>query len=489
MVQKSFVLSGLLTALLAVSAAGARTFTTYSNKNILRQRSANINLAMEYSSSHPHLFSMQPETIRTHLLFTPFFQASQRAVDLGSYFGVGNGTNSFTINTIAGGAEVSREFIIHENPRTASTRVSLKPEQQSYGARIAFFQDMNSPIKGMFFRASSTAQHLENNLKVAYTDSVPGLATTDLDYPTFFAGKGNSDSTVAGVTRNQSGLSKARIPGGRRTKTGLADIDLSLGYKCIQTATSHAFLSADITVPTGTRVLGDYVFAPVIGNGRHFGLGASFDGGLEVWKNENSSLRFDGAIRYKYLFQNNEMRTLSLKQTGRVNYNNASKYYLVGTKNAPAGTALMPLANISTLPIAVRPGHQLDMLAAMSFNSGKFTIDVGYNPFWQDAESVRLNSAFDDSRYAVAERDFVVSTRFSDVPANAVLDVTRDSFDMEGIRTPASMTHKVFLASNYAWRIYGKSLMSIGLGASYEFATSNADVEQYGFWGKLNFSF
>jgi hypothetical protein len=480
MIRKSLTRYALLAALLSVSAASART--SFSNKNVLRHRSANSNLAMEYSASRQHLFAPQASSVRTHLMVSPFYQASQRGIDMGKYFGLGNGTNSLRIDDNR--PDVTASSIIHDHDAAGAgaATIALSPEQHAYGARVDLFQDINSPVTGMFFRASTTAMQQQNNLKAVFSNTTDADATLKLNFEKYFAGQGNFG--VAGAVQNQVGLEKAQIPGVRRSKVGLADIDVSLGYKCVHSATSHLFLSVDGTIPVGTRATGKYVFEPMIGNGRHFGLGASIDGGLEVWNNSVGSLHFNAAARYKYLFQNNEMRTLSLSGSGKTSY---SKYQVVGQLNAPANTPLLPLANISTMNLAVRPGHQLDMLAAMSFNSGKFTVDVGYNPFWRDAESVRMHGDFDDTKYAIPLIDFDVTTQFT--LADISNTITAASFDLASASTPSLLTHKLFMSTNYSWHIYGKSLMSVGVGASYEFASSNADVEQYAAWGKINVSF
>jgi len=502
MVHKSCVLASLLVALMATSAVSARAFNNHSNKNMLKQRAQHTNAALEYTTWHHHLNPIQPDTIRTNLHFAPFFQQSQNGIDLGQYFGIGNGKNSFRVglkNAYPGGNpaavagdEIDAPLIIHDHRGVASYRaaadISFKPELQQYGARIDLFQDVDTPCKGMFFRAGTTALQVESKMGMQIANEVTEGNDVNLTLGQFFAGQGN-DAQATGP-KNQVGLSKARIPAGHRSKAGFADLDLSLGYKCVHTQRSHVFVSLDVTVPTGNRVRGDYVFEAVIGNGHHFGLGATVDGGVEVWKNDVGTLRFEAVAHYKYLFENNEQRTLSL-----VDRTNASKYFLVGKLGAPQRTPLLPLANISTVPVAVKPGHQLDMLAALSFNSGKFTIDVGYNPFWRDAESVHLNSFGADSAYGLIKANYNVpagARLTTTVGANAQdpsLIITRDTLDLDGVITPALFTHKLFAGAGYTCNFYGKNMLSMGIGASYEIATSNADIEQYALWGKLGVSF
>ncbi len=506
MIQRPFVRSALLTALLAVSANAVYAITTHSNKNMLMPRSSQANAALEYIGWHGHVYDQLPAGLRSNLQIAPFYQESDAKKDLAQYFGIGNGSDTFTMGraTAYGGAAVANTnidlpYILHAPTAgggaplgyDAAATVKLAPEQEQYGARLDFFQDLNTPIKNLFFRASTTAVHVQNNMHFKLSD-VHEQTTPDmnLNIADVFSG--------AGSNAQQAALTKAKM-GGRRSRFGLADIDFSLGHKCLLTPRSHAFFSIDMTVPTGNRVLADYVFAPVVGNGRHFALGASFDGGIDVWRNDIGSIRFNAAVRYKYLFENTEERTLSLRNgahgtTGALT--NMSKYYLVGQKNSLLRAKLQPLANISSMPVSVKPGHELDMLAMMSFEASKFTFDVGYNPFWRDAENVYVKNFAGSGQYAIADKNYDVATALAAFAAGvagagyrAGNELTLADFDISSIMTPTLLSHKLFAGAGYSWKAYDKVLCSVGLGGSYEFATSNADIENFAFWGKFNISF
>ncbi len=508
MIQRPFVRSALLTALLAVSANTVYSINTYSNKNMLMPRSSQANAALEYTTWHGHAYDQIPAGLRSNLQIAPFYQDSQNKKDLAQYFGIGNGSDTFSMGraTAYAGAAVANTnidlpYILHAATAAgaiagynATATVKLAPEQEQYGARLDFFQDLNTPIKNMFLRVSSTAVHVQNNMHFKLS-GVQEQTTPDMNLKIADVFSG------AGSNTQQAALAKAKM-GGRRSRFGLADIDFSLGHKCLLTPRSHAFFSIDMTIPTGNRVLADYVFAPVVGNGRHFALGASFDGGVDVWRNDIGSIRFNAAVRYKYLFENTEERTLSLRNgasgtTGPIS--NMSKYYLVGKRGVTA--KLHPLANISSMPVSVKPGHELDMLATMSFEASKFTFDVGYNPFWRDAENVYVKNFAGSGQYAIANKNFSAVNKFQSQPAGGAPllpealgyatgnELKLADFDISSIMTPTLLSHKLFAGAGYSWKAYGKVLCSVGLGGSYEFATSNADLENVAVWGKFNVSF
>jgi hypothetical protein len=230
----------------------------------------------------------------------------------------------------------------------------------------------------------------------------------------------------------------------------------------------------------GNRVRGKYLFEPVYGNGRHVGLGGSLDFATNLWESDKGTLDIVSAVRYKYLFENAENRTLNVKGFP------FSQYYLVG-KNGVANQTLFPAANILTTPIAVKPGSMLDWTTILSFNSNGFTIDAGYNLFWRDRETVHIKGSFDGT-YGIATADFQTTTSPASSLASIIL-LSNQNLNLEAVRTPALFSNKLFASLGYTFNECSTNPISLGLGGSYEFATSNADIENYAIWGKVIFSF
>ncbi|MBM3893865.1 hypothetical protein FJ365_05745, partial [Candidatus Dependentiae bacterium] len=113
MIQRPFVRSALLTALLAVSANAVYAITTHSNKNMLMPRSSQANAALEYTGWHGHVYDQLPAGLRSNLQIAPFYQESDAKKDLAQYFGIGNGSDTFTMGraTMYGGAAVANTNI------------------------------------------------------------------------------------------------------------------------------------------------------------------------------------------------------------------------------------------------------------------------------------------------------------------------------------------------------------------------------------------
>lgn len=473
----------------------------YSRKTYLAVRPHGINTAMEYTTWHKHAYSEQNKTIRTHLQFTPFYQKSEQSGDLGKYFGIGNGKNSFTVGrtdaAAATKADIENGLLIHDQQagiaanRLLAGTVNFLPYQEAYGIRLDLFQDINHPFANFFFKASTPIEHVATDVKMHIANGVNanlGGGTT-FSLQEFFAGK----VSVATGPNMQSQLTKVKIHG-KRSETGLADLDVALGYKYIQDEKKHVFFSLDVTIPFGNKVRGEYLFEPVYGNGRHVGLGASLDTGFEIWHSDKANLNLLWVTRYKYLFEGTETRTLGVKDEKLGHYFLARPYNpnpVTGT-DAQTNISLVPLANDLTTGFNVKPGSLFDTMLDFAFYSNNFTIDIGYSLFWKDGESAhgKLNETdFNNKKLTIAQAAFQTNAGGGMTAADVYKQIQYSNLDFDAVKTPALLTNKLFAGLGYSFTLYEKYKGSVGLGGSYEFATSNADLENYAVWVKAAFSF
>ncbi|MFH0898856.1 MAG: hypothetical protein V1855_04720, partial [bacterium] len=298
----------LMLTLLALGLCGGTLFadTSHSKKTFLSPRAVGVNKAMEYTTWNNHIYTKwesEPTNIKSHIQVTPFYQASTDQDDIGRYFGIGNGSNTFKVGgedaVIAKTADIRVAYLI-DGGGSGNATVTFEPEQEVFGVRLDYFQCINRPIKGLFFKASTVVAHVQNDVNLKVTDE----KKTNLSLKSgalfgmadFFAGKvkvaaGDAD----GNTDIQNPLTHAKIDGSQ-SETGIADIDLALGYKWLHDQKKYAYIHAGVTIPTGNKVRGEYLFEPLYGNGRHFGLGAGLDAGVEVWKGSKGKIRLDGSL-------------------------------------------------------------------------------------------------------------------------------------------------------------------------------------------------
>ncbi len=468
--------------LLSIFAVSTAYCETHQARTFLMPRPHGVNLAMELATFHDHIFLHKTNKFNSHVQVTPFYQAAIKGEDVGKYFGIGNGRNYFNVgNPATAGTEVENIYLIHKydappGVAAASTLAGttvFNPKQEAFGVRLDYFQFMKHPLKNTFLKISIPIVYVENDMHFKVDDSVADANSNYLH--NFFRG---DNITQADAQNTQSALTHAKI-GGRRSSAGVADVDIAIGYRLVEKENKHLYIHAGLTAPTGTRVTGEWLFEPVYGNGRHVALGWGIDGSIRLWKKERHWGRLIVALNHRYLFDGTEKRTIPLKSQ----FFPFAHYYLAFEKNK---AGLLPAANILTQDFTVRPGNQIDSMIALSFKTKRFLVDLGYNLFFKEGESLTLKNWVDET-YAIA-----FTTRHSGtIQANtndSVIKMNLSNLDIGGAATPSQLTHKAFGAIGYKFNI-DRYPSSIAFGGSYEFATANHELEGYAFWGKFGISF
>lgn len=477
----------------------------HSRKTYLATRPQGVNAAMEYTTWHRHAYKKTPK-IRTHLQVVPFYQKSQEGDEIGKYFGIGNQKNSFKVGSndalIADNVDIRNNLLIHdathENNSALRGTVTFDPEQEVWGSRFDLFQELDCLLNNVYFKVSAPLVHVANDMGMQITDPTNavvqaepvGPTDTEFSLEDFF--KGNVSISAAGSTNLQSPLQKAKIAG-RRTATGIADIDLSLGYKLYDKERCHIFLSVDGTIPTGNTVRGDYLFEPIYGNGRHWALGGSLDAGATLWDSCSGcyKVRLLGTAHYKYLFEATENRTLSLNfQDGNLKNAPLGHYFLIG-RNGQQNLPLFPAANILTQPLDITPGNMVDSMIMLAFHAKSFTFDLGYNLFWREHETVHLKQDFiQPNTFGVANPIYQTNAVFDfAMGARVTQIISPKDINLNAVTTPSLLTHKIFAGLGYTSYKDCENIYSLGIGGSYEFASTNVDLENFALWLKACFSF
>lgn len=492
----------------------------HSGKTFLMPRSDGVNKALEGATWHTHIYSkhnQEKSHLKSNIQITPFYQASTHEKRMGEYFGIGNCSNCFTIGnvhpediTMQTPAEIDGSFLIHNvdvngpdetfvvRSPIAAAKICFNPERNVVGARLDYFQDINSPIKGLFFKASVPFAYVEHKLGASFCNEVKAtIGTKTFGLRDFFNGcvRINTGDDVQLDQNNnnnpenpnlQCPLQKLKFGCGKRSKFGIADIDIALGYKYSHCKDHHAFLSAGFTIPTGNKPKSEYLFEPIYGNGHHFGIFATVDAGMNLWEGPQGWLRVNGGINFKYLFEGTEKRMLGLKDIPFGHYFLGGR---LGHKNEP----LFPLANILCRDFRVKPGHQLDALVDFSFQNKCIVIDVGYNLYWKDQESLWEKEPICLGTYGIALPTYSTSSDLIfGIDTKTTLNdaiITHDDLDFDAAKTPDQITHKIFAAVGYKYMINQHCPATVSLGGSYEFSQTNAAFEQWGIWGKVGFTF
>ncbi len=495
------LLKGFL--VLSLFAVGVKAAT---NKTFTLPRSHGVNLAMEYTTWNELLQTKDDDRFGANFQIVPFYQDSSESDGLGKYFGYKN-LNVFNIKSINhvvspfdAAKDIDYQYVTHRSVDIAHTNAQVKydPEQEAYGVRIDYYQDLEKILTGLYLKVVIPIVHVENDMRLSVTADTGFLGAKVNGLNKVIRYFNGDYSVAAGEHDAQKALTHAKMKGDNDT-TGVADIDIVLGYKFLDKEKYHMSINLGLTIPTGDDADGDYLFEAIVGNGNHWALGFGLDFGAKLWEDGDQNIKIAAAMNYRYLFESTEKRTIGFTLEGLPATANSLTHYFVIAK--PDGTQNYgtPAANILTRDLDVEPGSQIDALLMFTYNNGGFNFDLGYNFFWKDSEDVSVKSwTTEDEKWAVIAQDYdfaaVVPTPAVDgdyaTGAYATSKLTKARLDVGRAGTPSQDTHKLFGGLGYIFKEWEYPLM-LNISGHYEWADAHSDggIENWGIWGKLGVAF
>ncbi len=494
--------------LLATTIAFSPMLADHTNKTFLMPRPTGVDLPMEYNTweelvnrkSHDDKFG-------GHLQVVGFYYGSSNDGEIGKYFGIKN-KSSFdltageaTANESAVTNDVDLLYFLHDQANAGYTvdtkaTISLDPEHDAYGARFDYYQNLDCLLKGLFLKANLPVVCVENDAKLSVNNptlpTAAGNITADqlkTNLINFFRGDAVTPSTTNPTYNAQDKLTNALYKG-RQSETGVADIDVALGYKFLNKENYYASLALAITIPTGNDADGVYMFEPIVGNGQHFGLGGNFEGMVKVWGDCDQNIKLHLKVNYRYLFEHSEHRTLGIKNTAGT-VRNWGHYYLLAPCNT-AGTAtvagnFIPAANKTTLNVDVTPGSQLDGILGFAYNNGGFTFDLGYNLYVREAEDVHLKDTI-ATPFALAGRNARADGTTLTVDTGTKAPLNNDSLVLAVAETPSQATHSIYGGFGYIFKEWEYPLQ-LRIGGKYEWPGENSAIEKWTIHGGIGIGF
>lgn len=471
----------LALAAMAVSAnISAHTEQTY-----LNLRSANVNLPMENTTFYERTQMKLEGRFGGNLQVTGFYGETHN--DFGSYFGI-DGKSKYTLKYSAPAPAKSTVddfdlgYILHSHDQVAGdATVSLDPKSKSYGARFDYYQNMDKLLKGLYLKVNTTVVCVKNEMEASVNSS-----NADIQHHLSEFLKGDYANTTAADGNLQSKLTHGLMKG-EHSETGLADIDVILGYKFLYKDKYHFGINLAITIPTGNDADGVEMFEPVYGNHSHFGFGGGLDAHANLWTKDEQNIKLNFMANYRYLFEASENRPLRLK-----GYD--SPYVLLGKySETEANLSLIPAVNVLTkLGVDVTPGSQFDGILGLAYNNGGFSLDLGYNMYYREDEDVHVRGSLDAETYGVAARDFSTTNAFDGTPAYFDGGVenwlTKSNIDSDSAATPSQFSNGIYGGLGYHFKKWDYPLL-LGIGGKYDWGNNNSCPDSWSIWGKLALSF
>ncbi len=244
---------------------------------------------------------------------------------------------------------------------------------------------------------------------IGYFDSVPVINANLLQS---FGSYAQGDTPCFGTSVTPNGLAFAKISKCKHTKSGIADIRFELGWNFI-TDCYEMGLNIQGAAPTGNKRSAEFLFEPIVGNGKHWELGMGLTAYRLIWQDtkEKTQLGFYVDANITHLFSAAEQRTFDLR-------NKPSSRYMLALQMSPANAEVnlqgnpfpqpvipstgtlaeqqfngiyMPLANLTTFNVNVSVGVQADIVAWFTYSWDQWSWDFGYNFYGRTTENFDVN--------------------------------------------------------------------------------------------------
>ncbi len=314
---------------------------------------------------------------------------------------------------------------------TYQSTLFFRPRVTNFIMDFNVYVGLDEWFTGLYFRAHAPLVISNWNLHF-HEEPISGLAPAGypagyftpsaitagnlLDTASDFFSAGDIPDLPDGVTFEP--LAFARLNHRSQQKTALAEIQMALGYNFLLCPCYHLGLNFRVYAPTGNRPNGIFTFQPIVGNGKHWEVGAGFSGHYTFWEScdEESSFGFYCDGNFTHLCRTSQTRTFDLKGKPNSRYmlaerlgapNNPPNLYANVTQGTAAGStvpsaqfkgAYAPVANLTTLPVKVSNAVQVDIVALFNYTACGLSVDLGYN-FWAlSCEKISISEQYGPTR-------------------------------------------------------------------------------------------
>lgn len=517
--KKKYVL--LTACALTITCQTNTIFVALQGQTFFSPRSQGTDAARDIVGWHETINPVCKEGWYHSWAITPSYQRSFRDCQLAEYF---FGTSVLGISGSQVATRDDTDLLADYfglSPKFQST-VRLTPQMQNvitdfawYGGHDHFFASIHAPLTW-----TKAVVDLEENV------FDPGCSTPfPADYMDFqpVVAPYTCFSTAVGGTRSYGQVQRLRsgLIGGSHIKGGLADMHLNIGAYALKNERGRFGLMARVVVPTGNRPTNQFLFEPIVGNGRHYELGFGITGASLMWEQDGEQ-RLDVLIdaNVMHFFKTHQKRSFDLVGTGtwqRVG-NWGSRYMLAKKFNAEGNYTgvTLPLINVTTVPVDIRITIQVDMVVMLAYTYKDLGIDLGYDGWIRSKEHLGC-PCFPERTYALKGIQNVTglgqlsNATQSDATINGnlftdqalVVDVPSPVFirqqdlNVYSAEAPLAYSHKIFWHFYKKWHEDCPVQAHLGWGGFVEFEgqvpnhlqTNRSSLSQWGMWIKAGVAY
>ncbi len=280
-------------------------------------------------------------------------------------------------------------------PVQDSATITLNPSSLMYGANFDVCLGLDRIAQGLSLRAGTAVASATNSLGFNIIGGVKSANGPDSvsDFLT-----GNGSSAVQNV------VAKAKMLNTTDSVIDLADIQARIEY-CFSDQKYNRFTAyLGGLIPTGSKSTSDILFEPLVGtHNTRIEAGISVWGNVFKWGNDRSiDLNLNGSVAYG--FASTQTRVVDLRTQ------KWSRYHLTLEKGKPFATTdtavvtsilhpFVPLANILSQEVKVKPRAIVDVLLNMTYTHQTFFLDISYHYLFKQKESNSLKNEWEDRRF------------------------------------------------------------------------------------------
>jgi len=384
---------------------------------------------------------------------------------------------SFTRNIL--GAWIG---IKDDTPITAS--YSLTPKQSQYGVTVGFNQDLSKFFDMGFLRAISVGfsmpiVHVKNQLVFQGNPEV----YTALN-------GGYNDNFTPALSEPWKYL---HLDESIQSATKVATLKFQFDTKYESQDDIQIATTTFLIFPGASSVDNKTIFQPMIGyNGQiAMGSGITFQFPLTVSQDEFSKICMYIGLENKYLFGNNQNRTIEIYQ------NPYSRYLPIYDRYT---NTLVPGVNVFTKDCKIEGYNIINFITGFRLKFKDSVAEIGYELWGKDTETVTINDAWQDDRYGIANingncvLDPTIQTASESTINYVVPDTTENVYIREkDLSTSTGAARATLINRIYTSIGYGHNNDYVNLffnfGLFMEVCQNNAAVSNWGGWLKSGFTF
>ncbi len=300
-------------------------------------------------------------------------------------------------------------------PTDFQSSVHIKPRVNSFLADFNLYCGLDNVTPGLYFRIHAPVVHTSWNLDMCEVVENPGDNSYNPGYfnasgveradllPSFLSFiSGCQTPDIDGIIFHP--LKSAKMKPHHAELTKLSEIQVSLGYNFFYARCYHLGIDIRMSIPTGNRPEGEFLFEPIVGNCHHWEAGVGLTGHVVAWEDvcTEESFAIHTVMNITHLFNARQRRIFDLKNKPLSRYMLAAhvnRDIVDNLRGTVDGNPTPPtfqfnneytsVANITTLDVHTNVDVQVDMIFMFTYAKERFSWNIGYGFWAQSCENIK----------------------------------------------------------------------------------------------------